>query len=618
LLAILIHLSSSVAETVKYFTAEKFEVDRFSRAVSSFQQFAVSTQASGSFLNAMQALILNSATLGALLLAGWEVQHGRMEIGGFVAVQAYVTSMFAPLNFLGVVYQGIIQGMIDVKNLCELLSQEPDVVDAPYAKSIPVLRVWTHNRKARLEGRPLLQMRRCSAVGCGEYLRPEWRFCAYCGSSGSDATAIDDEDDEDGVANGASSPTRRTNRVKSALFNVRSGKLENSRHGLLDDDESGGSSSSSSSSNAGGSSGVELVGSRAYKGVRDGDGDASVTSTDPDTDATPAMVGEGVDVEFSGVYFHYAEQPAEKGLKDVSFHVPAGTSLAVVGHTGAGKTTISRLLFRFYDPLQGEVRLGGYDVKRYTQRSVRRCIGIVPQDTVLFNDTILHNLKYGRMDATMEEVEAAADAAQIRTFIESLPEKWETVVGERGLKLSGGEKQRVAIARCLLKDPPVVLLDEATSALDTATEQSVQNALEALGRKRTVLVIAHRLSTVMNCDQIIVMDGGRVAEKGAHHELLALRGIYHTLWAMQLRSRDDNEAGGRSGSVSRAGSKDNFLESAVSEAAASASASDAVFRAPKQAQGTPPLDIFTMAGTTTAASAAPPAVPAPASAHASS
>jgi ABC-type dipeptide/oligopeptide/nickel transport system ATPase component len=165
----------------------------------------------------------------------------------------------------------------------------------------------------------------------------------------------------------------------------------------------------------------------------------------------------------------------------------------------------------------------------------------------------------------------------------------------------------------------VVLLDEATSALDTATEQSVQNALEALGRKRTVLVIAHRLSTVMNCDQIIVLDGGRVAEKGAHHELLALRGIYHTLWAMQLRSRDDNEAGGRSGSVSRAGSKDNFLESAVSEAAAAAaSASDVVFRAPKQAQGTPPLDIFTMAGTTAAASAAPPAVPAPASAHASS
>jgi ABC-type transport system involved in Fe-S cluster assembly fused permease/ATPase subunit len=174
----------------------------------------------------------------------------------------------------------------------------------------------------------------------------------------------------------------------------------------------------------------------------------------------PRSLALGASVEFRNVYFHYPEQPAEKGLKDVSFVVAAGTTTAVVGHTGAGKTTISRLLFRFYDPLSGSVRLNGMDIAQYTQRSVRQAIGIVPQDTVLFNDTILHNISYGRLGASFEEVVAAAEAAQIRTFIESLPEQWNTVVGERGLKLSGGEKQRVAIARCLLKDPPIVLLDE--------------------------------------------------------------------------------------------------------------------------------------------------------------
>ena len=169
---------------------------------------------------------------------------------------------------------------------------------------------------------------------------------------------------------------------------------------------------------------------------------------------------QGASVEFRNIYFHYPEQPSEKGLKDVSFRVEAGTTTAVVGHTGAGKTTISRLLFRFYDPLSGSVRLNNMDISKYTQKSVRQSIGIVPQDTVLFNDTILHNISYGRIGATFEEVLAAAEAAQIRKFVESLPEQWNTVVGERGLKLSGGEKQRVAIARCLLKNPPIVLLDE--------------------------------------------------------------------------------------------------------------------------------------------------------------
>jgi len=209
-----------------------------------------------------------------------------------------------------------------------------------------------------------------------------------------------------------------------------------------------------------------------------------------------------------------------------------------------GKTTVSRLLFRFYDPLQGQVKIGGYNVRNYTQKSVRKAIGIVPQDCVLFNDTIFYNIQYGRQSASREEVIAAAEAAQIKEFVEALPDGWDTKVGERGLKLSGGEKQRVAIARCLLKNPPIVVLDEATSALDTITEESVQEALHTLGKNRTVLVIAHRLSTVKNADQIIVMSDGEILERGTHSELMSLKesdGVYAQLWERQFQKNEDEE-----------------------------------------------------------------------------
>jgi ABC-type multidrug transport system fused ATPase/permease subunit len=248
----------------------------------------------------------------------------------------------------------------------------------------------------------------------------------------------------------------------------------------------------------------------------------------------------GVDVEFKNVSFHYPLQLKEKGLQHLSFYVPPGTTTAIVGHSGSGKTTISRLLYRFYDPLDGEVNVGGYNIKNYTQKSVRSAIGIVPQDCVLFNDTIYYNIQYGRQSATREEVLAAAEAAQIRDFVEELPEGWETKVGERGLKLSGGEKQRVAIARCLLKDPQIVVLDEATSALDTITEESVQEALYMLGKNRTVLVIAHRLSTVKHADQIIVMGEGEILERGTHTELLSREeGVYSQLWERQFQQTDE-------------------------------------------------------------------------------
>lgn len=389
-------------ETVKYFTAEPFEIRRFKQSVVQFQQFNSATALSLAFLNISQQFILIGTLLGAMLISGQAVAKGDMTIGSWVAIQSWVAAVFVPLNFLGTVYAMIVQSLIDIRNLSELLSEQPDIVDEPEAVPFP-----------------------------------------------TQSTAL--------VTKGSSSMTK------------------------------------------------------------------------PDAQPT------GLSIEFKNIDFHYPEQPPEKGIKNMSFKVPAGSITAIVGHTGAGKTTISRLLFRFYDPKKGVVMIGDRDIKNHTQQSVRSLVGIVPQDTVLFNESIAYNIKYGKMDATQEEIEQAAEAAQIKTFIESLPEKWNTMVGERGLKLSGGEKQRVSIARCLLKNPPIVLLDEATSALDTVTESSVQDALDALGSNRTTIIIAHRLSTIRHASQIIVLDAGIVAEMGTYEELLEKKGIFADLWNMQNR-----------------------------------------------------------------------------------
>lgn len=256
-----------------------------------------------------------------------------------------------------------------------------------------------------------------------------------------------------------------------------------------------------------------------------------------DVPSAPPLHTERAELRFEHVDFSY--EPNRQILFDVDFTVTAGTTTAVVGHSGSGKSTLARLLFRFYDVNRGAIRIDGQDIRQVTQTSLRHAIGIVPQDTVLFNDTIEYNIAYGRPGATHEEIIAAARAAYIHDFITSLPDGYQTTVGERGLKLSGGEKQRVAIARTLLKNPAILVFDEATSALDSHAEQAIQAQLKEIARDRTTLVIAHRLSTIADAQQILVMDGGRIIERGTHAELLARRGRYASMWERQQARRDE-------------------------------------------------------------------------------
>lgn len=258
-----------------------------------------------------------------------------------------------------------------------------------------------------------------------------------------------------------------------------------------------------------------------------------------DKPGAPSLAIKKGAISFDNVIFHYdSDRPI---LKGVTFDVPAGKSVAIVGPSGAGKSTISRLLFRFYDITGGRILIDGQDIRDVTQESLRKVIGMVPQDTVLFNDTIAYNIGYGRPEASDDEMRKAAEMAQISDFIKTLPDGFDSEVGERGLKLSGGEKQRVAIARTILKAPPILILDEATSALDTHTEREIQDALERVSRDRTTLVIAHRLSTVINADEILVLEKGEIVERGKHAELLDMNGLYASMWTKQREATEAEE-----------------------------------------------------------------------------
>ena len=291
---------------------------------------------------------------------------------------------------------------------------------------------------------------------------------------------------------------------------------------------------------------LDLLG-MVYRTIRQGliDMDAMFALIDTpaevvDLPGAPDLGVSAGHVRFEDVHFGY--EPAREILKGVDLEVKPGTMTAVVGPSGAGKSTLSRLMFRFYEPQSGRITIDGQDITKVTQKSLRAALGIVPQDTVLFNDTIGYNIGYGRDGARQAEIEGAAKGAAIHDFIMELPQGYEAMVGERGLKLSGGEKQRVAIARTLLKDPPILILDEATSALDSRTEAAIQETLSGVAARRTAIVIAHRLSTVVDADQIVVLDQGRVAERGTHAQLLRKSGLYADMWARQQSEREEEEA----------------------------------------------------------------------------
>ena len=365
-------------ETVKYFGNERYELDRYDRNLSSWVDSAVKNQVSLNFLNMGQGVIITVGITVLLWLSASGVVAGTMSVGDVVLVSAYLTQLYAPLNFLGFVYREIKHALADMERMFGLMGQSREIADKPNA--------------------------------------------------------------------------------------------------------------------------LEL----------------NVTSAR---------------VDFEEVDFGY--EPNRQILHGVSFSIPAGQTVAVVGSSGAGKSTLSRLLFRFYDVSSGAIRLNGHDLRDITQESLRRHIGIVPQDTVLFNDTILYNIAYGNPGATREQIIDAAKAARIHDFVISLPDGYDTQVGERGLKLSGGEKQRVAIARTLLKNPPILIFDEATSALDSRTERAIQDELRQIARDRTTLIIAHRLSTIADADEIIVLDHGRILERGSHRELLLKGGRYAQMWLLQ-------------------------------------------------------------------------------------
>ena len=370
-------------ETVKYFGNEGYELDRYDRNLGRWVDSAVKNQVSLNFLNMGQGAIITVGITLLLWLSADGVVAGTMSVGDVVLVSAYLTQLYAPLNFLGFVYREIKHALADMERMFGLMAQGQEVADEAGARNL-----------------------------------------------------------------------------KAAQASV----------------------------------------------------------------------------EFQGVDFSYESN--RQILFDVDFTIPAGKTLAVVGASGAGKSTLSRLLFRFYDVSAGAIKINGMDIRHLTQTSLRQHIGIVPQDTVLFNDSILYNIAYGNPLATQDEIFQAAKAASIHDFIIGLPEGYQTQVGERGLKLSGGEKQRVAIARTLLKDPPILILDEATSALDTRTERAIQEELSQIARNRTTLIIAHRLSTIVEADEILVLDKGRVIERGTHRELVARGGRYTQMWALQQAGSD--------------------------------------------------------------------------------
>jgi ABC-type transport system involved in Fe-S cluster assembly fused permease/ATPase subunit len=504
-------------EVVKAFSAEAYELKRFSEATARMQQAGRSNQGSLVLLNLIQSLIMRLALFGVLLVTSYEVVNGRSSLGAFVALQNWVMQLFQPLSWLGSLYMVIQTSLTDTLNVAALLKEQPSVKDKLDSKPLVL-----HNRihGATIEVKAL------------HFAYPEARD--RLNESREFQREKERKEKEALTAARLKSPflLRLFLNLNDfiSVIKQRVTSFLPPRVGAIRLDESNGSEISSSSPTSGSiqQSGIDNIAIQ-INSASNNNGDTEQEKKGDDiksikeTTSSVKQVGGGTGL-------------VRQVLTDVSFLIKPGKTTAIVGSTGSGKSTISRLLFRYYDPDSGAILIDGEDIRNVQQGSLRSSIGIVPQDAVLFNDTIKANIAYGRLGATDAEVIEAAKAAQLWPFIETLKDGLECKVGERGLKLSGGEKQRVAIARTLLKNPPILVLDEATSALDSITESSVQEAITRAKQGRTVLTIAHRLSTIKDADEILVLEQGRVVERGSHDNLLASNGRYAALWNQQLSS----------------------------------------------------------------------------------
>jgi ATP-binding cassette subfamily B protein len=468
-------------ETVKYFGNEKYEARRYDENMQHWEIAAVRNTTSLAYLNAGQSFIVALGITGLMLLAADGVAKGTMTLGDLVLVNVFMIQLYMPLHFLGFVYREIRHALADMEKMFSLLHEHREIADAPDAQALSVGKAEVRPRHGAAEP--------TGAGVAASHLLPQ--------SAG----------------------------YASNVSEVRP------RHGAAEPTGAGVAASHLLPQSAGYASNVSEVRPRHGAAEPTGVGANSFALTGDGRMNSPLHASNVSEVRFEQVCFGYA--PDRQILFDVSFAIPEGHTVAVVGSSGAGKSTLSRLLFRFYDVQQGNILVNGQDIRSVTQSSLRAAIGIVPQDTVLFNDTIYYNIAYGRPDATREEIVAAAQAAHIHQFIESLPLGYKSMVGERGLKLSGGEKQRVAIARAILKNPAILIFDEATSALDSKAEKAIQAELRTIAQNRTTLVIAHRLSTVVDADQILVMDKGRIVERGSHRELLTMNKLYAQMWNLQ-------------------------------------------------------------------------------------
>jgi ABC-type transport system involved in Fe-S cluster assembly fused permease/ATPase subunit len=508
-------------EVVKAFSAESYELKRFADATARMQEAGRMNQGSLVLLNLVQSMIMRLALFGVLLVTSYEVVNNRVSIGAFVALQTWVMQLFQPLSWLGSLYMVIQTSLTDTLNVAALLKEQQSVKDAVDAKPL-VLRDRIHGATIEVkalhfaypEARDRLNEARESQRE-REKREKEAQIAARLQSPLPIRLLLHLGDSVSSLWQGIVSSLPSLSPKSGAVI-----LEETSQEGW----GKGGSVSSPTATNAisQNSVGVDSIAIQ----INNNDG-VNIQNVDS---GEGGGKGGGKRGEGTGL--------TRQVLSDVSFTIKPGKTTAIVGSTGSGKSTISRLLFRYYDPDSGSISIDGEDIRNVQQISLRSSIGIVPQDAVLFNDTIKVNIAYGRLGATDAEVIEAAKAAQLWPFIETLKEGLECKVGERGLKLSGGEKQRVAIARTLLKNPPILVLDEATSALDSITESSVQEAITRAKQGRTVLTIAHRLSTIRDADEILVLEHGRIVERGSHDVLLGVsNGKYAALWNQQLSSQ---------------------------------------------------------------------------------